>query len=221
MLRLQTTGRRRLTPWALIACLLLATSAHAQLPAPAAPQVPARSFVLVDFDSGETVASKAEALRVHPASITKLMTAYVVFRELAAGRVRLDQPVRVSEKAWRTGGSRMFIEVDTEVPVEALLQGMIVQSGNDASVALAELVAGDEATFAEVMNQHARRLGMVDTNFRNSTGLPMDNHYSSARDIALLAVAIIREFPEYYRWYSQKEYTWNDIKQKNRNTLLW
>jgi D-alanyl-D-alanine carboxypeptidase (penicillin-binding protein 5/6) len=156
-----------------------------------------------------------------PASITKLMTAYAVFSELRKGEMKLEDMVTVSERAWRTGGSRMFIEVGTRVRVDQLIRGMIIQSGNDASVALAEYTAGTEAAFAELMNEYARRLGMRNTNFRNSTGLPAEDHYSSARDIALLAAAIIREFPEFYSLYSEREYTYNDITQRNRNKMLW
>jgi D-alanyl-D-alanine carboxypeptidase len=167
------------------------------------------------------LAEKDADTPMDPASITKLMTAYTVFRALRDGRISLDDQVTVSEKAWRTGGSRTFIEVGTRVSVSDLLQGMIVQSGNDASVALAEYVAGAEDTFAQLMNQHAAELGMVNSNFQNSTGLPASNHYMSAADIATLATAIIREFPEHYRWYSQQEFTYNGITQRNRNTLLW
>ncbi|HHQ14322.1 MAG TPA: D-alanyl-D-alanine carboxypeptidase, partial [Chromatiales bacterium] len=153
--------------------------------------------------------------------LTKLMTAYVVFRALKDGQITLQDEVPVSEKAWRTPGSRMFIEVNRRVPVELLLQGMIVQSGNDASVALAEYVAGSEATFAELMNQYARELGMLNSHFVNATGLPAEGHLSTAADISRLARAIIAQFPEYYRWYSQREFTYNGITQKNRNALLW
>ena len=206
----------------LFAIALVALAAVAPLPAqvPDAPTLNATSYVLIDFHSGETVAAEQPDLRVEPASITKLMTSYVVFRELAAGRLRLDDTVRISEKAWRTGGSRMFVEVDSEVAVEDLLQGVIIQSGNDASVALAEHVAGSEAVFAQMMNAEAQRLGMTDTNYLNSTGLPDPEHFTTARDVATLARALIAEFPDYYRWYSQPEFTYNDITQQNRNLLL-
>jgi D-alanyl-D-alanine carboxypeptidase (penicillin-binding protein 5/6) len=148
------------------------------------------------------------------------MTAYVIFRELSAGNLALDDEASISEKAWRTGGSKMFIEVGKRVSIEDLLKGMIVQSGNDASVALAEHVAGDEATFAELMNREARRLGMTNSNFVNATGLPDPQHYTTPRDIAKVAAAVIREFPEYYAWYSLPEFTYNNIKQSNRNRLL-
>lgn len=190
-------------------------------PVPAAPGIAARAYVLVDFNSGEVLAEREADARMDPASITKLMTAYAVFSELRKGQMRLDDLVTVSERAWRTGGSRMFIEVGRRVSVEDLIRGMIIQSGNDASVALAEFTAGSEAAFAELMNEYARRLGMVNTNFSNATGLPAEDHYSSARDIALLAAAIIREFPQFYQFYSEREFTFNGITQRNRNQMLW
>ncbi|MFB3077134.1 MAG: D-alanyl-D-alanine carboxypeptidase family protein, partial [Lysobacterales bacterium] len=193
----------------------------AQVVTPAPPPLSARGYLLIDQQSGRVLASKAANERLEPASITKLMTAYAVFRALEAGQIELSDQVLVSEKAWRTPGSRMFIEVGTRVSVELLLQGMIVQSGNDASVALAEYVAGSEGVFADLMNQLAARLGMTETHYVNSTGLPAEDHYTSAADIAKLAQAIITEYPEYYRWYSQKEFSYNDIKQPNRNSLLW
>jgi D-alanyl-D-alanine carboxypeptidase (penicillin-binding protein 5/6) len=193
----------------------------AQVVTPAPPPLSARGYLLIDQQSGRVLASKAANERLEPASITKLMTAYAVFRALEAGQIELSDQVLVSEKAWRTPGSRMFIEVGTRVSVELLLQGMIVQSGNDASVALAEYVASSEGVFADLMNQLAARLGMTETHYVNSTGLPAEDHYTSAADIAKLAQAIITEYPEYYRWYSQKEFSYNDIKQPNRNSLLW
>lgn len=193
----------------------------AQVVTPAPPPLSARGYLLIDQQSGRVLASKAANERLEPASITKLMTAYAVFRALEAGQIELSDQVLVSEKAWRTPGSRMFIEVGTRVSVELLLQGMIVQSGNDASVALAEYVAGSEGIFADLMNQLAAQLGMTETHYVNSTGLPAEDHYTSAADIAKLAQAIITEYPEYYRWYSQKEFSYNDIKQPNRNSLLW
>ena len=193
----------------------------AQIVTPAPPPLSARGYLLIDQQSGRVLASKAANERLEPASITKLMTAYAVFRALEAGQIELSDQVLVSEKAWRTPGSRMFIEVGTRVSVELLLQGMIVQSGNDASVALAEYVASSEGIFADLMNQLAAQLGMTETHYVNSTGLPAEDHYTSAADIAKLAQAIITEYPEYYRWYSQKEFSYNDIKQPNRNSLLW
>ena len=191
------------------------------LPVPKAPSIGAKAFILEDFDSGRIIADKDSNKPVEPASITKLMSAYAVFKELHSGNITLSDMVTISEKAWRTPGSRMFIEVGKQVSVEDLIQGMIVQSGNDATVALAEYIAGSEDSFAALMNRHAEALGLKDTHFVNSTGLPDPQHYMTARDIALLAAAIIREFPEYYKWYSQKKFTYNDITQYNRNKLLW
>ena len=188
---------------------------------PTVPKLDAASYFLMDFDSGHIIVDTNSDKRVGPASITKIMTAYVAFNELINGNLALDDKVTISEKAWRTGGSRMFVEVNKQVSLENLLKGMIVQSGNDASVALAEYVAGSEETFTAMMNQYAVQLGMVNTNFLNSTGLPAKDHYTSPRDIALLARALIERFPNYYRWYSQKEYTYNGITQRNRNSLLW
>ena len=202
------------------ALVVLAWSVPAGAQVPSAPEVGATSYVLMDFHSGEMLAEKEPDLRVEPASITKLMTSYVVFRELEDGTLSLDDMVLISEKAWRTGGSRMFVEVDTEVSVEDLLKGVIVQSGNDASVALAEHVAGSEEVFAQMMNAEAERLGMSNTSFRNATGLPAPEHYTTARDVSVLAGALIGDFPGYYQWYSQRQFTYNDITQPNRNRLL-
>lgn len=188
---------------------------------PAAPSVAASSYYLMDFNSGRVLAEKDPDKRVAPASLTKIMTVYVVFRELKAGHLTLDEKVTISQNAWETGGSKMFVEVNKQVSIEDLLQGVVIQSGNDASVALAEHVAGSEQTFATMMNEQASRLGMVNSNFENATGLPMPNHYSSAHDLAVLAQALIKEFPDYYRWDSQKEFTYNGITQQNRNQLLW
>ncbi len=195
--------------------------AQAQIPVPSGPEVGARGYILLDHNSGRILAAKNENERLDPASITKLMTAYVVFRTLKSGQISLDDQVMISEKAWRTAGSRMFIEVGTRVTVEDLLQGMIVQSGNDASVALAEYVGGNESIFAQLMNQYAAELGMLNSQYQNSTGLPAKEHFTSATDIARLATVLIEEFPEYYKWYSQREFTYNKITQKNRNALLW
>ena len=188
---------------------------------PAAPQIGATSFLLQDFNSGRILAEKDADKKLAPASLTKIMTVYVVFRELANAHLSLDEKVTISKKAWQTPGSRMFIEVNKQVGIEELLHGVIIQSGNDASVALAEHVAGDESTFAELMNQHALRLGMTNTHFTNSMGLPSEDHYTTARDMAILTRALIREFPEYYSWHAIKEYTYNNITQHNRNKLLW
>jgi D-alanyl-D-alanine carboxypeptidase (penicillin-binding protein 5/6) len=190
-------------------------------PVPSPPELGANSYMLVDFHSGRVLVEHNADLRVEPASITKLMTAYVVFSELAEGNISLDALVPVSEYAWKTGGSRMFIEPGMEVTVEQLIRGMVIQSGNDASVALAEFVAGSEQAFASLMNHFAEQLGMRDTHFMNSTGLPDPEHYTTARDIVTLSAATIRDFPDYYSWYAEKEYTFNNIRQHNRNTLLW
>ena len=187
---------------------------------PQPPIIGAKSYLLIDGNTGAELASLKPDERLAPASLTKLMTAYAIFRALDEGQIALDDQVTVSEKAWRTQGSRMFIEVGTQVGVEELLLGMIVQSGNDASVALAEHTAGTEGVFAQLMNQYAAQLGMTASNFRNTTGLPDDDHYSTARDMAILARAIINEFPQYYSWYSVKSYKYNDIEQPNRNSLL-
>lgn len=199
--------------------LLLAQPANAVIPAP--PQLQAKSYYLMDFHSGKALAGQQENLALPPASLTKIMTVYVVFHELAQGNLHLDDQVTVSEKAWRAPGSRTFIEVGKQVSVENLLKGVIVQSGNDASIALAEHIAGDERTFAELMNQHARQLGLTNTHYVNSTGLPAPEHYTTAHDLALLTQALIREFPQYYSWFRMKEFTYNGITQRNRNLLLW
>ncbi|NOX69524.1 MAG: D-alanyl-D-alanine carboxypeptidase [Gammaproteobacteria bacterium] len=196
--------------------------AYAQkMPVPAAPVIGAKSYLLIDSNSGHELASLKPDERLAPASLTKLMTAYAVFVSLRENQITLADQVTVSEKAWRTPGSRMFIEVGKQVSVEDLLLGMIVQSGNDASVALAEHVAGTESVFAQMMNQYAAALGMRSSQFQNATGLPDENHYSTARDLATLARAIVTEFPEYYRWYSVREFEYNGIAQNNRNSLLW
>ncbi len=193
---------------------------RADLPIPTAPTVDARSYIVIDYRTGKVLAAREPAVRSEPASLTKLMTAYIVFQELAAGKLKLDEPVMVSEHAWRSEGSRTFIELGKPVPVELLILGMIVQSGNDATIALAERIAGTEATFAQLMNANAQRLGMVGTHFENSSGLPSPQHYTTARDMSLLAVAMIRDFPQYYKYYSVREFEHNGIKQQNRNGLL-
>ncbi len=207
----------------LLASAVLAGTAGAADPnqVPAPPELGARAYILVDHHSGRVLASRNEDERLDAASITKLMTAYVVFRSIRDRRVGLDDAVLISETAWRTGGSRSFLDVGTRIPLSVLLEGMIIQSGNDASVALAEHVAGSESAFADLMNQYARELGMTNTSYRNATGLSEPDHYTSASDIVKVGSAIIREFPDYYRWYSQKELVWNGIKQSNRNGLLW
>jgi len=205
----------------LLAVLMVASGFAAEVPIPAAPQIGARSYLLMDFSSNRIIVETAADEPVEPASLTKLMTAYAVFKALQEGQISLTDQVRVSEKAWRTQGSRTFIEVGTDVSVEDLIRGMIIQSGNDASVALAEHVAGSEETFVGLMNQYAELLGMSGSHFENSTGLPGDNHLMTARDVALLAQSIIQEFPDFYGYYSEREFTYNGIKQHNRNSLLW
>ena len=202
--------------------LLLALLFPIQLLAvPAEPQMTVPAYILQDFHSSQVIMAKNADKRIDPASLTKLMTAYLVFDQLRAGKVRLIDTVRISEKAWRMGGSRMFIKVDTRVAVELLLKGMIIQSGNDASVALAEYIGGTEDAFVTLMNKQAKNLGLSNTHFMNSTGLPNPQHYSSVRDLMRLAQILIQEFPEYYRWYSERNFTYNKITQSNRNKLLW
>jgi len=184
------------------------------------PTMQARSWVLVDFPAGQVLAASNADLRVEPASLTKLMTAYAVFSALRGGQLRMNEEVLISEHAWHAEGSRTFVKVGTRVPVEVLLKGMIVQSGNDATIALAERLGGSEPAFVQMMNGYAQRLGMRGTHFVDSSGLPSPDHYSSARDLATLARAIIRDFPEYYALYSLREFTWNNIRQENRNGLL-
>jgi D-alanyl-D-alanine carboxypeptidase (penicillin-binding protein 5/6) len=190
-------------------------------PIPNPPTLNASSYFLVDFDSGRVLAEKDPDKHIEPASITKLMTAYLVDKAIADGDITLDEKVTISEKAWRMKGSKMFVEVGKQVAVEELLKGLIIQSGNDASVALAEHIAGSESAFAGYMNHQAQLLGMQNTNFVNATGWPHEDHYSSARDIAILTGAVIRDFPESYRHYREREYTFNKIRQFNRNRLLW
>lgn len=188
---------------------------------PSPPDLQARSFYLEDFHSGRVLAERNADERMEPASITKLMTAYVVEKALESGDISLDDMVTISEKAWKMKGSRMFIEVGTQVSVRDLLKGLIIQSGNDASVALAEHVAGTEEAFVGYMNHYAEQLGLTNTHFANSTGWPDPDHYMSARDIATLSSALISEFPEHYALYKEKQYSYNKIPQWNRNKLLW
>jgi len=197
------------------------TARAAESPPPPPPTIDAIAYILLDAHSGRVLAEQDADKHVDPASLTKLMTSLVAFDALRKGTMKLDEPVTISEHAWRTQGSRSFVEVGSQVPIEVLMQGMIVQSGNDASVALAERIAGTEEAFATLMNEEAKRLGLVNSLFDNSTGMPGDGHYSSARDVALIARAIITEFPEYYHWYSEREFTYNGITQHNRNQLLW
>jgi serine-type D-Ala-D-Ala carboxypeptidase (penicillin-binding protein 5/6) len=204
----------------LLAIALTQLSLGADVPIPTAPTVDARSYILVDYRTEKTLAGLEPTARMEPASLTKLMTSYIVFQKLAAGELKLTDQVVVSEHAWRSEGSRTFIELGKPVSVEFLILGMIVQSGNDATIALAERIAGTEETFAQLMNSNAQRLGMVGTHFENSSGLPSPNHYTTAHDMALLAHAIIHDFPQFYKYYSVREFEYNGIKQQNRNGLL-
>jgi len=196
-------------------------AALAELSAVPAPQLAARAWAALDVHSGQILTAADPDTQVQPASLTKIMTAYLVFNALAENRITLEQKVPVSETAWRTGGSRMFIEPRKAVTVHELLQGMIVQSGNDASVALAELVAGSEAVFATLMNQEAEKLGMTASRFMNATGLPHPQHVTTVRDLATLAARLVADHPDYYHYYSQREFRYNNITQPNRNRLLW
>jgi D-alanyl-D-alanine carboxypeptidase (penicillin-binding protein 5/6) len=188
---------------------------------PAPPDIAATGYLLEDFHSGRVLVENNAGDRMEPASLTKMMLTYVVSNEIKGGNIKIDDKVRVSKKAWRAPGSRMFIEVNTQVSVEDLMKGVIVQSGNDASIALAEYVAGSEEAFASIMNEYARVLGMTGTHFVNSTGLPHAEHYTTPRDMARLARALIKDFPEHYAWYALEKFTYNDITQSNRNRLLW
>ena len=191
-----------------------------QMPTP--PALAAKSWLLIESSSGQVLASQAADERLEPASLTKLMTAYLTFSAIKQGTIKLDQAIPVSERAWRAQGSRMFIQVGTQVVVEDLIKGMIVQSGNDACVALAEAIAGSEDNFAQMMNREAQRLGMKNSSFRNAAGMPDPQHYTTASDLAKLTSALIRDFPaEYAKYYSIKEFRYNKITQPNRNRLLW
>lgn len=205
----------------LIFSVLMAPAVLAAASVPPPPQLAAKSWVLMDVASGTILVDHQGAMRLPPASLTKLMTAHVAALELQRGKVKEGDLVTISEKAWRMGGSKMFVHVGDQVAVSDLLRGIIVQSGNDASIALAEHLAGSEDTFAAMMNQEAKRLGMADTQFVNATGWPAEGHYSSALDMARLARAIVIEDPEHYAMYAEKEFVWSGIKQPNRNLLLW
>ena len=207
---------------ALLALFSLAVLPHARAaaPIPNAPDVNARAYIITDYQSGRVLAQSHPDDREEPASLTKLMTSYVVFTALKENRLKLTDPVTVSEHAWRAEGSRTFVQVGTQIPVDILIKGMIIQSGNDATIALAEKVGGTEPAFAEMMNEYAKRLGMKGTHFENSDGLPSPNHYTTAHDMDILAKALIHDFPEYYPLFSMHEFLWNNIKQQNRNGLL-
>ena len=204
----------------LFLCSFAAVATFAAVPIPKAPGIDSKSYILMDYASGRTLGENRPDERVEPASLTKLMSAYAVFKALKENRLKLDEPVPISEHAWKAEGSRTFVQVGTTVPAEILIKGMIIQSGNDATIALAERVGGSDPAFAQLMNEYSKRLGMKNTNWTNSPGLPDANHYTTARDIAILARAIIGEFPEYYKYYSMREFTWNKITQQNRNGLL-
>lgn len=206
---------------ALVTVFLSAAVYADAVPIPSPPSISAKSYILIDHDTSTVIAEHDADKSYDPASITKLMTAYVVYQALKNGDISVTDQVTISEKAWRAIGSRMFIEVNTQVPVDELLKGMIIQSGNDASIALAEHVAGSESAFADLMNNTAQNLGMHGSHFVNVTGLTSEQHYMTARDIATLSQAIIRDFPDDYKRYSVKEFTYNDITQQNRNKLLW
>ncbi|MCC7258710.1 MAG: D-alanyl-D-alanine carboxypeptidase [Gammaproteobacteria bacterium] len=213
-------------PRLLLALCLAATLCAAHAAVPPAPAIAAKSHVLVDFHTGKVLAAQNEHERVEPASLTKLMTAYTVYKALAEGAVKMTDAVQVSEHAWRTGGagsggSTTMLPIGSSAPMEVMLKGMIIQSGNDASIALAEHVSGSEEAFSDLMNRHAQELGMADSHFVNATGLPHPDHYTSAADIARISRAIIAEFPEHYRWYAEKDYVFNGIRQGNRNLLLY
>jgi len=209
-----------LTACALAVCLF-SPAASAQLSTPSAPAIEAKAWLLLDVNSGQVLASRNANDRFEPASLTKLMTAYLAFAALKQKSLKPDQVVPVSTHAWKAEGSRMFIEPNKPVTVDELLRGVIVQSGNDASIALAEAIGGSEEVFTQMMNREAKRLGLANTNFTNATGLSSPQLHSTAQDLAQLAVALIRDYPEYYPLYSQKEYRYNNITQANRNRLLW
>lgn len=186
-----------------------------------APSVPAKAWMTYDANSGQVIGGLNIEQAVEPASLTKLMTAYIVFSAIEKNRLALDQEVHVSEKAWKTEGSRMFIDPNSKVTVDELLKGMIIQSGNDATVALAEAVAGSESAFVALMNQEADKMGLKNTYYTNASGLPHDDHLTTVSDLGIVAVRLVKDFPQYLHYYSEKEYTYNDIRQMNRNRLLW
>ncbi|HCH20899.1 MAG TPA: serine-type D-Ala-D-Ala carboxypeptidase [Cellvibrionales bacterium] len=208
---------------ALLLSFSVSSSLAKGLPAliPSPPQLAASSYLLVDVNSGQVIVESNADQRLPPASLTKMMTGYIASAEISKQTMSAEDSVPISVKAWRMKGSKMFIREGTNVPVRELLKGVIIQSGNDASVALAEFIAGDEKAFAEIMNQQAQLLGMTQTDFKNSTGWPAEGHLTTARDLSILATRLINDFPDHYALYSQKEFTYNDITQLNRNGLLW
>lgn len=197
-----------------------ATPLDQAAPVPTAPDVNAGAYILVDNASGQVLAARGPDVRMQPASLTKLMTSYVVFHALKSGALKPTDSATISEHAWRAEGSRTFVQVGSQVPVDVLIKGMIVQSGNDATIALAERVAGTEAGFVQMMNAYAQRLGMTNTHFDDSTGLPAPTHYSTARDLSVLVRALLRDYPQYYSYFSIREFMWNHIRQQNRDGLL-
>jgi serine-type D-Ala-D-Ala carboxypeptidase (penicillin-binding protein 5/6) len=214
--------------YALLRCILTITAASLAwnitfadgfIPPP--PLINANAYILMDYHSGKVLAASKADERMEPASLTKIMSSYVVSKELRAGHIHLSDMVTISEHAWHMEGSRTFLQVGTQVSVENLLKGMIIQSGNDATVALAEHIGGSEDVFVSMMNQTTKELGLNSTHFANSTGLPNPQHYTTAHDLAILARALIHDFPEHYSWYSQREFFYNGIAQRNRNRLLW
>lgn len=217
------------TAFALLSACIRAAAATAPVPQPAAPTMPlppapamdAGAYVLLDYQTGQVLAQKNADQRLPMASLTKLMTAYIVFSALKAGQLTLDTPVPISDAAWRTGGSRMFINPGTQIPVLDLLKGMIVESGNDATVALAQKVGGTRAGFVQMMNEYAQRLGLKSTHYEDVDGLPMPGHYTTARDLSTLTRDIIQDFPQYYFIFKIKKFTWDHITQRNRVSLLW
>lgn len=220
MTYLKSTPLSRYLCFFLLLIFLKAHAEETELLTPSAPTIAASSYILLDYNTGKVLAENKADTKLAPASLTKILTVYVVFNEIKNGHLHLEDKVTISQNAWKTSGSKMFVNVNDQVRVEDLLKGVIIQSGNDASVALAEHIAGNEATFAELMNQHAVRLGMINSHFENSDGLPSDGHYTTARDLSILTTALIKEYPEFYPWFSQREFTYNKITQKNRNLLL-
>ena len=208
-----------LTVTLLLSSYSLASTDGIVVPDP--PQLAAKAWVLVDFDSGRILAEHNANEQIEPASLTKIMTSYIIFHEINANRLKLDDMVTISKNAWQQPGSRSFVNVGSQLPVEILVKGMIIQSGNDSTVALAEKVAGNVEAFAQLMNEYAQKLGMNNTHFVNPTGLPDPTHLTTANDIVKMASAVIKSFPEEYKIYSQKEFVWNNIRQANRNRLLW
>ncbi|MDA0825144.1 MAG: D-alanyl-D-alanine carboxypeptidase [Proteobacteria bacterium] len=205
----------------LLSIALFQTALAAPRIIPAPPQLATEGHILLDAATGTVIIEENAEMRLPPASLTKIMTSYIIASEIQKGRISLDDLVPISVKAWKMEGSRMFVREGTEVKVADLIRGIVIQSGNDASVAMAEFIAGDEDAFADVMNQVAQKLGMTRTQFKNATGLPDEGHYTTAKDLSILARALIRDFPEHYKVYKEKYFSYNDIRQANRNSLLW